>query len=369
MNRILSFAMFFTIMLSIFFLMHFVVYRVLTNNIDFFSKYKGWVKLILFISGLTFPVSMTLSRTLHIHFLNYFAYIWLGIISISFFTLLITWLVVKILPRFNSSITIGALIITGILVIYSLVNGLMLPRINRVEIPIKNLPARLDGFSIVQISDLHLEPFKSKHVIEHVVKTVESIQPDLVVITGDLLEGDNIWTDAHFMENLKKIKPRHGVLAVTGNHEFYAGMNKFMKLTTRAGIKLLRNEMIVIDDILQVVGVDDKEAVRFTGEKPDIEKILANSDPQKPTILLNHRPGGFDEAVKAGVDLQLSGHTHAGQIPPMDLLVYLYYKYPAGLYTVGDAHIYTSMGSGYWGPPMRLFNHSELVHLVLKKAD
>ena len=286
MNRILSFAIFFGVLFSIYFLLHFVVYKVLTNNLDFFAKHRGCVKSILFIFGMTFPISMVLSRKFHIHFLNYFSYIWLGVVAIAFFTLLITWIIVKILPRFNHSITLGSLVVTGVIIIYSLVNGLMLPRVNRVGIPIKNLPASLEGFSIVQISDLHLEPFKSKRVIEHVVGTINSIQPDLVVITGDLLEGDNIWSDSHFIENLKKIKARYGVIAVTGNHEFYAGIDNFTRLAEETGITLLRNEMTVIDGELQIVGVDDKEAERFNGKKLSIQDVLKTCDPQKPIILL-----------------------------------------------------------------------------------
>jgi len=128
---------------------------------------------------------------------------------------------------------------------------------------------------------------------------------------------------------------------------------------------VLRNELKIIGTHLQIIGLDDNEAKRFSQSGPDLDTPLKKCDPTKPIIVLRHRPEGFDEAVDRGVDLQISGHTHDGQIPPMTFLVRLFLKYPYGLYHKNRAHIYTSCGTGYWGPPMRLFSMAEIVEFIL----
>ena len=170
----------------------------------------------------------------------------------------------------------------------------------------------------------------------------------------------------HFCDTLKKLKSRHGVFAVTGNHEFYAGINMFMDVAKNSNITVLRNEKITIADSIELAGIDDKAGTRFSEVGSDLKLALKNIDFTKPVILLSHRPDIFNEAEKSGVDLQLSGHLHAGQIPPMDLIVMLAFKYPYGLYRKNGSYLYTTSGTGIWGPPMRLFSRCEIVKIVLE---
>jgi predicted MPP superfamily phosphohydrolase len=164
---------------------------------------------------------------------------------------------------------------------------------------------------------------------------------------------------------LKRLDAAHGVLAITGNHEFYAGLDIFKEMAKQSNIKILRNKTITIADTLQIIGLDDDAGKQFGIKGPGLDALIKTCDQNKPIILLFHRPLRFDEAAAKGVDLQLSGHTHAGQIPPADIMVWLIYKYPWGLYKKGDAYIYTSSGTGLWGPPMRFLSRNEIVYITL----
>ncbi len=367
MNRITSFIIFISIASLIYLGLHLFVFKVIASNLDITVNAKRVIKIFFWFSGFSFFVGTFLSRVFRIHFLNYYAYIWLGVIAVSFFVLLATFVVMKLAPDQAKLLTIIGLCITSIIVLVSLVNGLRKPIVREITVPLKKFSASLSGFSIVHLSDIHLESYKSKKTIGYMVDIVNGLKPDLVVITGDLIDG-NICKDVAFCQHLERLNATYGVLAVTGNHEFYAGMDIFNELAIRSNVKILRNENMTVAGLVQVVGVDDDEAHRFGGKGPDLDTALKGCDLTKPVILLYHRPDKFDEAVTKGVDLQLSGHTHGGQIPPMDLLVWLYYKYPAGLFRKGDSFIYTSYGTGYWGPPMRFLSRNEIVKITLITA-
>ena len=364
MNRIVGFIIFVSIASLIYFSLHLFVYKFIAAALSLSPHARKYLKLFLWFSGLSFIISMLLSRLLNIHFLNYYAYVWMGIIAISFFVLLITWVAVKFVPAHTQTLTFIALGIIGLITLISLFNGLQKPTVKNITVPIKDLPEKLSGFTIIQISDLHMEIFKSKKLIPYIVDKVNSLKPDLVAITGDLIE-DEVCEKSRFCEQLKQLKATHGVIAITGNHEFYAGIKHFEKLSEKAGFKVLRNQAVTIADELQVIGLDDDDGRRMGEGGPDLDGAIKNCDPTKPMILLYHRPARFAEAVAKGVDLQLAGHTHAGQIPPMDLIVSFYYKYPAGLYEKDGAYIYTSSGTGYWGPPMRFLSRNEIVRITL----
>lgn len=222
----------------------------------------------------------------------------------------------------------------------------------------------MKGFKIVHLSDLHLGTISKEKWLEQVVEKVNSLEPDLIVITGDLIDSDINGVEK-LVDPLKKLNSRYGVFSVTGNHEFYAGLDRFYELAKKTGIKILKNEKYVLNEHLEIVGIDDDTNRRFKRENYNPDELFKKIESQKFTIFLSHKPKYFESAVSAGVDLQLSGHTHAGQIPPMDLIVYLTFKYPYGLYKLRDSYLYTTSGTSVWGPPMRLFSFSEIVKIVL----
>jgi predicted MPP superfamily phosphohydrolase len=353
------FLIFITIVSAIYFGLHFFVYKSLTRSLELSQTWVKVLKWFFWVSGLSFFFNVLLSRVFRIYILEFYANTWLGIIAIAFFIFLVQRLATLVFPGQKKALGIAALAITGIITIISLINGLQPPGVKRMNIPIKNLPRELNGFSIVQLSDLHLQ-HNSKSRLTYIVDKVNSLKPDLIVITGDLIDA-NICDDPSFCHNLKRLEATHGVLAVTGNHEYFAGPGVFQELAERSHITVLKNQAVTIAGSLQVIGLNDTEARRLGDNGgPNLEAAMKTCHPDKPTVLLFHRPLGFDKAVEKGVDLQLSGHTHAGQIPPMDIIVWFYYKYPAGLYKKDDSYIYTSSGTGWWGPPMRFLSKNEI---------
>jgi predicted MPP superfamily phosphohydrolase len=349
---------------SIYFGMHVFVYKSLAKFLPLTAKTKTIIKLFFLFSALSFPIATLLNRLLKVYFLNHYANFWLGIMAISFTLFIFARLFILVFPNGFKTFTIVALSLIALISIYSFINGMRSPTVKKVSVPLKNLPREMSGFSIVQLSDLHFEEYKSFKAFDKIIRQVNSLNPDLVVITGDLIDS-RIAEECRFCDILKTIKSRYGVIAITGNHEFYSGIDSFLKLAEKANIKVLRNEKTIIANTLQVVGVDDNAARNFSFKGPDLDAALKDCDPDKPIILLSHRPDGFGKAEKKGVDFQISGHTHAGQIPPMDIIVYLAVKYPFGLYRKNDAYIYTSCGTGYWGPPMRFLSRSEIVQFSL----
>ena len=367
MNRVFSYILFITVVCAIYFGLHFFVYKCLTRSLVQVPNWQKALKWFFWLSGLSFLVAMFLNRLFEFHLsvLNFYAFTWLGVIAIAFFFFLIQFVLSKIFPSHTKILAIIALVMIGLISLYSLINGLQPPKVKRITIPLKQLPKELSGFSIVQLSDVHLEAYKSKKRLAYIVDKVNQLKPDLVVITGDLIDS-NVCKEKDICEQLKRLNTSRGVLAITGNHEFYSGIDAFTELARRSNIKILRNEKITIADTLQIIGLDDNAARQFGSRGPDLDGLIKDCDPNKPVILLYHRPLLFDEAVQKGVDLQLSGHTHAGQLPPMDLLVLFYYKYPYGLYEKDGAYLYTSSGTGVWGPEMRFLSKNEILHFTLK---
>ena len=227
------------------------------------------------------------------------------------------------------------------------------------------LPEKFSGFTIVQLSDIHLNLLRSEKWLSQIVDKTNNLKPDIIVITGDLIDSE-LGEVKRFSSILKNLKSKYGVYAVAGNHEFYARYEKFLALAKESNIIILKNEKVTVAGAIELAGIDDETGKRFSQSGSNLEKVLKDCDFRKPVILLSHQPDVFDEAVKFGVDLQLSGHTHAGQIPPMDLIVQFYFKYPYGLYRKNSSYIYTTSGTGTWGPPMRLFTRDEIVKIILK---
>ena len=222
----------------------------------------------------------------------------------------------------------------------------------------------LTGFSIAHLSDLHLDGLKTLKWFQSIIMRVNNLNPDLIVITGDLIDSacDGL---EKFCEPLRQLKAPYGVFAITGNHEYYVGINRFLEFAEKSNIIVLRNSSRTIANAIELIGIDDDTGKRFSLAGSDLKKAIANCDSSKPLILLSHQPKYFTEVSAMGIDIQLSGHTHAGQIPPMDLIVSLLYEYPYGLYRNDSSYIYTSCGTGTWGPPMRLFSRSEIVKIIL----
>lgn len=236
------------------------------------------------------------------------------------------------------------------------------------EIPIANLPRSLEGLSIVQLTDIHVGAFIRESFIDQLVEQANAAKPDLVVITGDLVDG-SVPALSHAVGRLSRLDSRFGTFFVTGNHEYYSGPDVWTAFLQRLGMQVLRNRRVVLGDAgghIDLVGVDDWSRRRHGGY--DLETAMAGRDPERPAVLLAHQPSNFEHASALGVDLQISGHTHGGQLFPMTRLVGLSWKYARGLYQHRQSHIYVSRGCGFWGPPARVGSPPEVAKLVLVGA-
>jgi predicted MPP superfamily phosphohydrolase len=242
------------------------------------------------------------------------------------------------------------------------------------EVPVRlgRLPHALSGLTIAQITDLHVGPTIGERHVRRLVEQVNALRPDVVAVTGDLVDG-TVRELGAAVSHLARLEARHGVFFVTGNHEYYSGVGPWLAELTRLGIRVLRNERVAIGDAgasLDLAGVDDWSSRGFGGPHGhDLGRALAGRDPDRSLVLLAHQPRGVGEAVRAGVELQISGHTHGGQIVPFNLLVRAAYPYVKGLHRHDEdgrsGQIFVSRGTGYWGPPMRLGSPPEIAKIVL----
>ncbi|QRK07836.1 metallophosphoesterase [Archangium violaceum] len=242
------------------------------------------------------------------------------------------------------------------------------PRVTEVAVKIPKLPKSLDGFSIVQLTDIHVGPFIRREFMDELVRQTNALRPDLVAITGDLVDGD-VPTLGGSVAALGNLKSHFGSFFVTGNHDYYSGDEAWTAFLETLDVRVLRNRHVSIGDAggsFDLVGVDDWSGGRRRGRKGyDLDLALAGRDPDRASVLLAHQPANFVVAAQRGVDLQISGHTHGGQLVPMTFFIGLVWDHSAGLYHHGDSHIFVSRGCGFWGPPMRVGSPPEIVKLVL----
>ncbi|MBP6404533.1 MAG: metallophosphoesterase [Ramlibacter sp.] len=244
----------------------------------------------------------------------------------------------------------------------------------RVDVPIARLPAALHGFTVAQITDVHVGPTIRRGYLQAIVARVNALGADMVAITGDLVDGKVSELAAH-VAPLSQLRSRHGSFFVTGNHEYYSGAQAWMAELRRLGVRVLLNEHVVLDHAgphgsaaLLVAGVADYTAHHFDpAHKSDPQAALRGAPAHaRVRLLLAHQPRSAMAAADAGFDLQLSGHTHGGQFWPWNHFVRLQQPFTAGLHKLKDLWVYTSRGTGYWGPPKRFGAPSEitLVRLV-----
>jgi hypothetical protein len=373
--NILSFLLFLTIFSLIFFGLNYYVYSRVAGALGLSGAARSYLRIFFYVASLSFIAGEILTRRYPVYPVVYFGAVWLGIISIAFSVFILADIVGQafrspaiagpIAHGQKQAIAVAALAIIVILSAFSVYNVLRGEIVREIKIPTAKLLRGAGDFTIVQLSDVHLNAITTKKWLDGIVDKTNSLNPDLIVITGDLIDTD-ICRFKGFCETLARLKAKYGVYATTGNHEFYVGINTFLEVCKRSNIKVLRNEKADIGGLVELAGIDWYEGWRFTRKVPYVESVLKECDFRKPVVLLSHQPDAFGAAAAAGADLQLSGHVHAGQIPPMDAICLFFFKYPVGLYRKAAATLYTTTGTGTWGPPMRLFSRNEIVKITLK---
>lgn len=259
--------------------------------------------------------------------------------------------------------------LAGLVTLIGFINARRVASVVDVEVPIDDLPDALHGFTIAQISDIHVGPTIKRGYLDAIVNAVNALDADLIAVTGDLVDG-SVKRLAQHTAPLARLAGRHGAYFVTGNHEYYSNAHDWIVEVRRLGLTVLMNEHVVLTHqgaSLLVAGVTDYNAHHFDeSHRSDPLAALAGAPGHVAVkVLLAHQPRSAAAAADAGFDLQLSGHTHGGQFFPWNLFVPLQQPYTAGLNRLRELWVYTSRGTGYWGPPKRLGAPSEITRLRL----
>jgi predicted MPP superfamily phosphohydrolase len=380
--RILQFAIFVSIVISILGGLHYYLWaRLLRDTAMPAAAMRAGTLLVVFL-GLSIPAAFVFGRVGLGRPLVWLAYVWMGLMFFLFVALLgtdVAYLVARVTgPIDLERRTALRRILAGVagLVAFSaagagLFEALRRLRVVEVSVPLKRLPRELDGFTIVQVSDIHVGPTIGRGFIEGIVERVNSLAPDLVAITGDLVDGSVARLGAS-VAPIAQLESKHGTFFVTGNHEYYSGAEEWVAELGRLGVRVLRNERVSVERDghgFELVGVDDFHARgQAPGHGADLRRALDGYDRSRESVLLAHQPRQAIEAAELGVGLQLSGHTHGGQLWPFTYLVRLQQPFIAGLDKLGELFIYTSRGTGYWGPPMRVGAPAEITRITLRAA-
>ncbi|MEN8147207.1 MAG: metallophosphoesterase [Campylobacterota bacterium] len=252
-------------------------------------------------------------------------------------------------------------------IIKGLIGGVKRPELNKVDVYIKDLG--FDELTIVQLTDVHIGNTIGKAFVQECVDRINALKPDIVVITGDLLDR-KIEDAKDDLSPLKELQTKFGTYFVLGNHEYYHGAEDIAEYMPELNIKTLLNDSVIIrdnDKAINIVGINDLQSIRFDTLPIDTYRAFENVDKTLPTVLLSHQPKSIEAVKSNDYDLMLSGHTHGGQIFPFGFLVMLQQPFLAGLHAVTDQkQIFVSRGTGYWGPPVRVFAPSEISVLTLK---
>ncbi|WP_297211746.1 MULTISPECIES: metallophosphoesterase [Thermodesulfovibrio] len=371
-----------------FFILFFTIYGLI--NFYFFIKLKaalnlkGYLQLIVGFLMVVMVFSPAMIRNLEKHGYEAFAitlswvgYIWMAFVVLFLFFGIMTDIVrlsVLIISKiFNQNFYSRIPVFFNFLFpLFLSISFLIYGYFEALKIKTERVFISSDKVSrdikILQISDVHIGLIVRDNRIKKIAEIIKQAKPDMVISTGDLVDAQ---TDSinHLADIFAEIAPPYGKFAITGNHEFYAGIDKSIYFTERAGFKLLRDSLFVIEDLnINLIGLDDTEALRY-GQSLNVDRksLIDSFKNNGYTILLNHRPS-IEKELFQSMDLQLSGHTHKGQFFPFSLLTKLYYKKDAGLIDFGrNKYLYISRGTGTWGPPVRIFAPPEITIIEVKK--
>lgn len=293
---------------------------------------------------------------------------WLGALNLAFFAAAACWILEGAawlsgwtLPRFEVAVILFSLALAA--TVYGLINARWI-RVNHISVRLPYLPAAWEGHTAALVTDLHLGPLSGAAFLQRIIARLRTLKPDAVFISGDMFDGPTLGLDRMVAPWGEYSTPK-GIFYVTGNHDEFAERSLYLDPVRRVGIRVLNNEKVSLDG-LQLVGVHDSEG----GNPAELRTILrqARIDRQQPSILLNHRPGNLAVAEEEGISLQLSGHTHHGQIWPWNLLVRrIYGQFAYGLSQRNRMQVYTSSGVGTWGPPLRVGTQAEIVLIRFEK--
>jgi predicted MPP superfamily phosphohydrolase len=382
--KTINYILFFSIFFAVYGLVNYYIYIRGLHSIPQNSSYRNYyIAIFLFIS-LAFITGRLLERVWTSPLSDALIWIgsfWLG--AMLYFVLIM--LCIDILRLVNHFVTIFPSFITanyaqakqyaaysttllvGILILVGSINA-RTPRIKTLNLTVSKKVDREQLLNIVMVSDIHLGTIIGKHKFDKIVDIINSLNPDLVLFPGDIVDEDvaSIIND-NVGESFKRIKSKYGIFACIGNHEYISGVDESCSFLIKNGITVLRDTNVLVNNSVYLIGREDRMVRRLSNKsRKSFPELLKHIDNNYPIIVMDHQPFDLDETATYGIDLQLSGHTHNGQIWPLNYIAEKIYEVSWGYLKKGDTHFYVSCGVGTWGPPVRLGNTPEIVNIKLK---
>ncbi len=393
MSRTLQMVLFLAVSTSILVGLHFYMYLRLVRDVGLPPHFRWAATAFLGVALISMPITMMVSRFLSPQVAKWVTlgpYYWMAIFFLICVLLLagdlirLVWFGASkggLMPAWldtdgaalwlRRGIAACSVLVTAVLVVFGALHQAKGPRTVSHQVVLPKMQPELEGFRLVQLSDLHIGPTLDGAWLQNVVDQANQQNPDVVLITGDLVDGTPALLGPQ-IQPLLALKARFGVFFVTGNHEYYSGAPEWIEFLGKMGIRVLRNQNVTLQvgaASLCIAGVNDYQAASMIpGETSDPAAAVQGCPKDVPIVMMGHDPRTLNGAQQAGVDLLLAGHTHGGQLWPWTWLVRLQQKHRVGFFQVGRTQLYVSPGTGYWGPPLRIGTTSEVTLLQLRTA-
>lgn len=374
------FALFFSIVLLIYFFINFYIYKRGMLLIHDGSNLRIWVSLSFWVVVASYVFGRVIERFALSWFTDILTWIgsfWLAAMLYFFLIVIVvdvlrlTDLVFNWFPsyfstgQFKSALLYSSIGIVALIVIIGHINAVN-PSIRNLNIDINKKANGLKELRIAMISDIHLGTVIGPRRLTRLIAEIEKLKPDLILLAGDVVDEDLQPVIRHNLgETLLRLKAPMGVYAITGNHEYIGGVAQAVKYLEEHNIKFLRDSSILIDNAFYLVGREDRSK-NYNGRRKEIADIINGNDPDLPVIMMDHQPFELDKVAEANVDVQFSGHTHHGQLWPLNYITEAMYEVSMGFKIKGKTHFYVSNGYGSWGPPVRIGNRPEIVYTTIR---
>ena len=385
MNKLIPFIIFVTAFIALYGLLHFYFYRKVMKAFGMSGSSHLLLIIILcflLISPIIINILADSDQFLLTRILAYIGYIWMGALllfcfinlAVDIYSLIIhvsarisTAALLRYIPGNRLVLILSLLMVIGIVIYGRFESGDI--RVEHIDFRTAKLPHEVGNLRVALIADIHFSPTNGLRLAQKIGRIIEEQKPDLLVSAGDLLDK-GVQDKKAVTAVFRNIPVPYGKYATTGNHEFITGIKESVEFTEEAGFRMLRNENVLVGDFLNILAIDDPAGKRFgDGYQVPESKVLEGFSPDRLNLFLKHQPV-IEKSSPGKFDIQLSGHTHDGQIFPFNLVVSLFYHYMSGLYNVGNGScLYVSRGTGTWGPPIRFLAFPEITVMDFKPLD
>ena len=381
----MEFLMFFIIVLTIYFLANIFIYRKGIHALSGYPKFKKYIRVIFWILVLAFPAGKIIEQ----YYLSQFTdiLIWTGSVWLAallyFFLISLVVAVLRLIQsfwhfmpkiffsnRFKRTVFLVSIIAVGVILTTGYFNANQ-PVVKHKDIEIPKQSGNKQSIHAVMVSDIHLGTLIDNDHLQKIVKKINTLEPDIIFMPGDLVDSDL----EPVLKNksgkaFQNLNAESGIYATTGNHEFIGGVQDATEYLEKFNIRFLRDTTLFVNDNFYLIGREDREKNRFEDkERKPLNQLTAMVDTTYPVILMDHQPFHPEEAADAGIDLQLSGHTHNGQLWPINYITSALFEISNGFGKIGNMQIYVSSGVGTWGPPIRIGSQAEIISLNIHFKD